>query len=78
MSLPQAMLEDKIRATDFEATSEAIEEQVAHESYLQWLRENDQRSKGQVWHRYTLFSRLSPLPCFIEALNNTKHPSAKL
>ncbi|MPC07965.1 OTU domain-containing protein 5 [Portunus trituberculatus] len=43
----QAMLEDKIRATDYEATSEAIEEQVAHESYLQWLRENDQRSKGQ-------------------------------
>ena len=42
------MLEDKIRATDYEATSEAIEEQVAHESYLQWLRENDQRSKGQV------------------------------
>lgn len=45
--LEQAMLEDKIRATDFEATSEAIEEQVARESYLQWLRENDQRSKGQ-------------------------------
>lgn len=45
--LEQAMLEDKIRATDYEATSEAIEEQVAHESYLQWLRENDQRSKGQ-------------------------------
>ncbi|KAK7044042.1 OTU domain-containing protein 5, partial [Halocaridina rubra] len=45
--LEQAMLEDKIRATDFEATSEAIEEHVAHESYLQWLRENDKRSKGQ-------------------------------
>ncbi|XP_068206851.1 OTU domain-containing protein 5-B isoform X2 [Palaemon carinicauda] len=45
--LEQAMLEDKIRATDFEATSEAIEEQVAHESYLQWLRENEKRSKGQ-------------------------------
>lgn len=42
------MLEDKIRATDYEATSEAIEEQVAHESYLQWIRENDQRAKGQV------------------------------
>ena len=42
------MLEDKIRATDYEATSEAIEEQVAHESYLQWLRENEKRSKGQV------------------------------
>ncbi|KAG0725405.1 OTU domain-containing protein 5-A [Chionoecetes opilio] len=49
--LEQAMLEDKIRATDYEATSEAIEEQVAHESYLQWLRENDQRSKGQPGQR---------------------------
>lgn len=45
--LEQAMLEDKIRATDYEATSEAIEEQVAHESYLQWLRENENRTKGQ-------------------------------
>ncbi|XP_076037655.1 OTU domain-containing protein 5-B-like [Oratosquilla oratoria] len=45
--LEQAMLEDKIRATDFEATTEAIEEQVAHESYLEWLRENDKRTKAQ-------------------------------
>lgn len=42
------MLEDKIRATDFEATNDAIEEQVAHESYLQWLRDNEKRSKSQV------------------------------
>lgn len=45
--LEQAMLEDKIRATDYEATSEAIEEQIAHESYLQWLRDNEQRAKAQ-------------------------------
>ncbi|XP_047470620.1 OTU domain-containing protein 5-like [Penaeus chinensis] len=45
--LEQAMLEDKIRATDFEATNDAIEEQVAHESYLQWLRDNEKRSKSQ-------------------------------
>lgn len=41
--IEQAMLEDKVRATDWEATNEAIEEQVARESYLQWLRENEKR-----------------------------------
>lgn len=38
------MLEDKIRATDWEATNEAIEEQIARESYLEWLRETEIRS----------------------------------
>ena len=42
------MLEDKIRATDWEATNEAIEEQVARESYLQWLRDNERRNTGSV------------------------------
>jgi OTU domain-containing protein 5 len=42
------MLEDKLRATDWEATNEAIEEQVARESYLQWLRDNEQRNKNMV------------------------------
>ena len=41
------MLEDKIRATDFEATTEAIEEQVAQESYLEFLRKNKQQPKNQ-------------------------------
>lgn len=39
------MLEDKIRATDWEATNEAIEEQIARESYLEWLHENELRSR---------------------------------
>lgn len=42
------MLEDKIKATDWEATNEAIEEQVARESYLQWLRDNERRNCGPV------------------------------
>lgn len=42
--LEQAMLEDKIRATDWEATNEAIEEQIARESYVEWLKENEMRS----------------------------------
>ena len=43
----QAMLEDKIKATDWEATNEAIEEQVARESYNQWLRDNERRHQKQ-------------------------------
>jgi len=42
----RTMLEDKIRATDWEATNEAIEEQVARESYFQWLRDNERRQAG--------------------------------
>ena len=45
--IEQAMLEDKMKATDWEATSEAIEEQVARESYLDWLRENERRIHQQ-------------------------------
>lgn len=50
------MLEDKKRATDWEATNEAIEEQVARESYLQWLRDQEKqarqvRSSSQVGPR---------------------------
>ncbi|CAM9954924.1 unnamed protein product [Lampetra planeri] len=42
--IEQQMLEDKKRATDWEATNEAIEEQVARESYLQWLREHEKQA----------------------------------
>ena len=45
--IEQTMLEDKLKATDWEATSEAIEEQVARESYLDWLRENERRTRQQ-------------------------------
>ena len=31
---------------DWEATNEAIEEQVARESYLAWLRDNERRNGG--------------------------------
>lgn len=44
----KTMLEDKIKATDWEATNEAIEEQVARESYLQWLRDNEMRKAVSI------------------------------
>ena len=44
MRLPQAMLEDKLRATDNESTNDAIERQVANESYLEYIKEMDKRN----------------------------------
>lgn len=52
----QAMLEDKLRATDWEATNEAIEEQVARESYLQWLKDNERRNNRVNVRFYLTFS----------------------
>ena len=42
------MLEDKLRETDWEVTQETIQEQVARESYLQWLRDNEKRVRSNV------------------------------
>lgn len=62
IQLEQAMLEDKLRATDWEATSEALEEQVARESYLHWLRENEMRARKKTrTATATSSSSLSPL-----------------
>lgn len=44
--IEQTMLEDKIKATDFEATNEALEEQVARESYIQFFRDAERRLQG--------------------------------
>lgn len=44
--IEQQMLADKLRCTDWEATNEAMEEAVARESYLEWLREREKRSRG--------------------------------
>lgn len=42
LEIEKTMFEDKLKTTDWEATNEAIEEQIARESYLQWCRENMQ------------------------------------
>ncbi|XP_052779119.1 OTU domain-containing protein 5-A-like [Mya arenaria] len=46
LHLEQAMLEDKIRETDWEVTQETLQEQVARESYLSWLRDNEKRMRS--------------------------------
>jgi OTU domain-containing protein 5 len=42
--IEQAMLDDKLKATDWEATNEEIMELVARESYLQWIKDNENRN----------------------------------
>ncbi|ESO82332.1 hypothetical protein LOTGIDRAFT_53774, partial [Lottia gigantea] len=42
--LEKAMLEDKMRETDWELTQDTIEEQVARESYLQWVQEQEKKA----------------------------------
>ena len=45
----QAMLEDKLKSTDWDATLTSVEEAVAKESYLVWLKEQEERyQKGEV------------------------------
>ncbi|CAG9766633.1 unnamed protein product [Ceutorhynchus assimilis] len=39
--IEQTMFEDKLKATDWEATNEEIEEQTARESYRQYLQDNN-------------------------------------
>ncbi|XP_034103010.1 uncharacterized protein LOC132789199 isoform X1 [Drosophila nasuta] len=46
LEIEQTMFEDKLKTTDWEATNEAIEEQIARESYLQWCRDNKQRTRS--------------------------------
>ncbi|ELU11592.1 hypothetical protein CAPTEDRAFT_227475 [Capitella teleta] len=43
--IEQTMLEDKLRETDWEVTQEVLEEKVARESYLQWLRDQEKTSR---------------------------------
>ena len=59
LQIEQTMFEDKLKTTDWEATNEAIEEQIARESYLQWCRENLQRTKKSVSATVTSQSTLS-------------------
>lgn len=49
--IEQTMLQDKLRETDWEVTQETIEEQVARESYLQWLQEQEKYAKSRTSHR---------------------------
>lgn len=67
------MLADKLRCTDWEATNEAMEEAVARESFLEFLRDREKRARGTrtlVINHYVPFSYLFCRPsgghcCFL-------------
>ncbi|XP_055338378.1 OTU domain-containing protein 5-B-like [Paramacrobiotus metropolitanus] len=42
--IEKQMLQDKLLASDWEATDEAIEQQIAQESYLDWLKHHEKKS----------------------------------
>lgn len=48
LEIEQTMFEDKLKTTDWEATNEAIEEQIARESYLQWCRDVQKQPQKQL------------------------------
>jgi hypothetical protein len=75
--IEQTMLEDKIHATDWEATSEALEEAVARESYYEWLRENEKRARAKCSERAEASassdsSVVSKLPLPVAAAGSSK------
>ena len=44
--LEQALLQDHLQSSDRDTTYEALEEAVARESYLTWLREQEMRTRS--------------------------------
>ena len=44
--LEQALLQDHLQLSDRDTTYEALEEAVARESYLTWLREQEMRTRS--------------------------------
>ena len=66
---PQAMLEDKLRHSDWDATCDAIEEAVARESYLTWLKENERRTRSGVKHSASQVGAGSPTQlCYVAVI----------
>merc|ERR1719427_1675580 len=73
--IEQTMFEDKIKETDWEATNEAIEEQVARESYLQWLQDQEKAARqGQKSH--TRSATATSASCSSSSLSGIKGASS--
>ncbi|ESN96632.1 hypothetical protein HELRODRAFT_68163 [Helobdella robusta] len=58
--IEQTMLEDKLRETDWELTQETIEEQVARESYLQYIKDQNLFASAKASPRATCSSTNDP------------------
>ena len=70
----QMMIEDKLKATDWEATDVAVAEQVARESYLQWLADQEKaRPAGQELSYSHSFVKNFPFFVTAEAQRQFQH-----
>lgn len=66
LEIEQTMFEDKLKTTDWEATNEAIAEQIARESYLQWCREKHKAQKQNV-HNKVMHQQMMLTPNTIQS-----------
>ncbi|UJR30874.1 hypothetical protein I4U23_018387 [Adineta vaga] len=66
--IERAMLDDKLAATDWEATQDELMQQIARESYLQWLCDTNQQSKD---NKITSASNSSATSSHITEENST-------
>lgn len=57
--IEKQMLQDKMSATDWEATNEAIEQQIAQESYLEWLKQSEKANVRFAFRDRTRDTNLS-------------------
>lgn len=48
LEIEKMMVEDKLKTTDWEATSDVVVEQIARQSYLQYCKENMSRSANKT------------------------------
>lgn len=66
------MLEDKLKMTDWEATDYQLEQQTRQESYLQWLQEQNDSTKGKQHRRKLSNNSNSVCFYFYEAFEQNK------
>jgi len=64
------MLDDKLAATDWEATQDELIQQIARESYLQWLCDTKQQNTDNktVFRSSSFLSRLLNIVCFLDSI----------
>ena len=62
------MLEDKLKATDWEATDEDLAEIAARESYLQWLKDNQKSSNLSVGFKINSRTINVSCPIWVESI----------
>lgn len=76
--LERAMLDDKLAATDWEATQDELIQQVARESYLQWLCDTNQQHKDNktVDSICIFFSLMNKNKSFVQMPSSSSSPNS--